>query len=361
MVAFRFRQDVQREEPNYFSNLYESYKVRYERYKTIVENAQFHPVQDIRNLVAETAQQAAKTAQSAEESAMKSAQNMYESIIQPGSQLDMKLSALSHATSVQLTEAWNSVKGMKERIETAKFLSERRKYLMQQLRGNRAMLTRMRELSYAVNSKQMATLMRKITESYEALERTEGRARDAFLSATGKLTDHSFFCRQEPKRYAKYSSDPLLGIATYPLGFHLLMLTATEIPLRVLLQRRGFERRCVGPVSYYYHPGWNDSTGYDEFSAIHGLPPREQRKQLPNIFVHGIGVGLIAYLQLVDALLESGRPLFLPEIPYVSGFRPWASPNAVLSPAVVASTVSGTHAGVLFPIRTGHCTHLFCL
>jgi hypothetical protein len=339
-AVFRFREDVQREEPNYFSNLYESYKLRYERYKAMMENADFHPVQDIRNLVAETAQQAAKTAQSAEETAMKSAQNVYETIIQPGSQMDKQLTALSHATSVQLTEAWNSVKGMKERLETANFLSKRRESLMQQLRGNRAMLTRMREMSYAVNSKQMAELMRRITECYEALERTEVRARDAFLSATGKLTDNALFSRQEPKRYAKYSSDPLLGIATYPLGFHLLMLLATECPLRILMKRRGFERRCVGPVTYYYHPG-NHATSRDgDFQEVYGLPPREPRKRIPVIFVHGIGVGLIAYLPLIDALLESGRPLLLPEIPYVSGFRPWASPNAVLSPAVVASTVS---------------------
>ncbi|KAG7366814.1 hypothetical protein IV203_029484 [Nitzschia inconspicua] len=338
--SFRFREDVQREEPNYFSNLYESYKLRYDRYKAMVENADFHPVQDIRNLVAETAQQAAKTAQSAEETAMKSAQNMYETIVQPGSQMDKQLSALSHATSVQLAEAWNSVKGMKERLETANFLSERRKMVMQQLRGNRAMLARMREMSYAVNSKQMATLMRRITECYEALERTEVRARDAFLSATGKLTDNSLFSSQEPKRYAKYSSDPLLGIATYPLGFHLLMLGATEIPLRALMKRRGFERRCVGPVNYYYHPGKDPNFEDAEFSHVLGLPPRELRKKFPNVFIHGIGVGLIAYLPLIDALLESGRPLLLPEIPYVSAFRPWASPNAVLSPAVVASTMT---------------------
>lgn len=306
----------------------------------MVGNSDFHPVQDIRNLVAETAQQAAKTAQSAEETAMKSAQNMYETIVQPGSQMDKQLSALSHATSVQLSEAWNSVKGMKERLETANFLSERRKNLMQQLRGHRAMLTRMREMSYAVNSKQMAALMRRTTECYEALERTELRARDAFLSATGKLTDNSLFSRQEPKRYAKYSSDPLLGIGTYPLGFHLLMLSATEISLRVLMKRRGFERRCVGPVTYYYHPGSDPTVVDEDYGEIYGLPSRGPQKKIPNVFVHGIGVGLIAYLPLIDALMESGRPLLLPEIPYVSAFRPWASPNAVLSPAVVASTVS---------------------
>jgi hypothetical protein len=305
----------------------------------MVENADFHPVQDIRNLVAETAHQAAKTAQSAEETAMKSAQNMYETIIQPGSNMDKQLSALGHATTVQLSEAWNSVKGMKERLETANFLAERRKALMQQLRGNRAMLTRMREMSYAVNSKQMAALMRRITECYEALERTEVRARDAFLSATGKLTDNSLFGPQEPKRYAKYSSDPLLGIATYPLGFHLLMLSATEIPLRVLLGRRGFERRCVGPVTYYFHPGKGMNVETEDFD-VHGFPSRQPSKTVPNVFVHGIGIGLIAYIPLIDALLETGRPLLLPEIPCVSGFRPWQSPNSVLSPAVVASTVS---------------------
>ena len=214
LKVFRFRTDIEREGPNYFSNLFEAYKVRYERYKNMIENAEFRPVQDLRNLVAETAQQAAKTAHSAEESAMKSAQNMYETIVQPGSQIDKHISALSHAT-------WNSMKGVKERLDMADFLSKQRQALMKQVRGNRAMLTRMREMSYAVNSKQMAALMRKITESYEALEKIEVKARDGFLSAAGKLTDNSLFKKQEPKRYARYSSDPILGIASYPLGINL--------------------------------------------------------------------------------------------------------------------------------------------
>ena len=337
---FRFRIDIQREEPNYFSNLYESYKERYERYKTMVENADFHPVQDIRNKIAETAQQAAKTAHSVEESAMKSAQNMYETIIQPGSEMDKQLSAFSHATSVHLSEAWNSVKGMKERLETANFLSEQRKATTQQLRANLAMLSRMREMSYAVNSREAAAVMRRITECYEALGRTESRAREAFLSATGKLTDNSLFSYQEPKRYARYSSDPLLGIKPYPLGFHLLILGATEIPLRVMLKRRGFERRTVGPVTYYYHPGKEPLSNDTDRPEVYGLPPRAPPKKIPTVFVHGIGVGLIIYLPLIDALLETGQPLLLPEIPYVSAFRPWQSTNSVLSPAVVASTVS---------------------
>jgi hypothetical protein len=205
----------------------------------------------------------------------------------------------------------------------------------------------------------MAALMRRITECYEALERTEARAKDAFMSATGKWKDNSLFSYQEPKRYAKYSSDPLLGIATYPLGFHLLILSVTEIPLRVMLKRRGFERRCVGPVTYYYHPGKDPSTSEND-NEIYGLPPREPSKKVPIVFVHGIGVGLIAYMTLIDSFLETGRSILLPEIPYVSGFRPWQSPNSVLSPAVVASTVSHSVVVVVcYPIRASSTDSCF--
>ena len=332
--VFRFSVETHHVQSNFFSDLYESYKRRYEQYRHMVETADFHPVQDFRNILAGTAQQLEK----AEESAYATATHMYETIVQPGSNMDKQLSALSHATQLQLSEAWNSVKGMKERFETAKFLSAQRESLIEQLRGNRAMLTRMRAMSYAVPSKQMAALMRKITECNDALERTEGRARDAFVRATGALPDRNkmltlFYPNtKEPQRYAKYSSDPLLGLATYPLGFHLLVLGGTEIPLRVMMKNRGFERRCVGPVNYYYHPGIPD----DAESSINN----EDTTTNPIVFVHGIGVGIVMYIEFIDKLLKLGRPLLLPEIPYVSGFRPWLSPNSVLSPAVVASTVS---------------------
>lgn len=203
--VFRFSVDNQREEPTFFSNLFESYKDRYDRYRSMIENAEFHPVQDFRNILAEKAHQAEE-----------SAQIVYETFIQPGSSMDKHLSALSQATSSQLSEAWNSVKGMKERLETANFLSERRNALMEQLRGNRAMLNRMREMPYAVPSGQMAALMRKVTESYDALTQLEQRATHAFVNATGALADRgqALFPQKEPQRYAKYSADPLLQVGT---------------------------------------------------------------------------------------------------------------------------------------------------
>jgi hypothetical protein len=322
--AFRFPIDTHREEANFFSNLYESYKNKYDQYKMMVESSDFHPVQDFRTFFTETAHQA-------EESAMATAHTVYESIIQPGSHMDKQISALSNATSAQLADAWSSVKGMKERLDTAKFLSQQRETLMQQLRGNRAMLTRMREMPYAVPSKQMAGLMRKITEVYENLESVEHRAKEGFANATGALAGkgNTFFARKEPRRYAKYSSDPLLGIVTYPLGFSLMVLGCSEIPLRVMLRNRGFSKHYIGPLAYYYYPGKKEST-----------MTKSKVKRVPVVFVHGIGVGLITYMNLVDQFSKTGRPIFLPEIPYVSGFRPWLSSSSVLSPAVVASTLT---------------------
>jgi len=253
---------------------------------------------------------------------------MYERIIQSGSQVDKQIAALSHATSSQLAEAWNSVKGMKERLETANFLSQKRKTLMQQLRGNKAMLNRMREMPYAVPSKQMAALMRKITEVYDSLDRVEHLARDGFASATGALrAGKPIFTNREPQRYAKYSFDPLLSVKTYPLGFHLLVLGLTEIPTRVMLGNRGFEKRYIGPLGYHHHPGDPDAES-------------GENEKVPIIFVHGIGIGLLPYVKMIDYFLKTGRPIFLPEIPYVSGFRPWLSSTSVLTPTVVASTVS---------------------
>merc|ERR1712232_735187 len=103
----------------------------------------------------------------------------------------------------------------------------------------------------------MAQMMRRITECNDAMERLETRAfeglraMDEFSSfATKTILGH-----REPKRYAKYSSDPLLGIGTFPLGFQIGVIGATEIPLRILMRNRGFMRLRTGSVTYYYHPG----------------------------------------------------------------------------------------------------------
>lgn len=302
--------------------------------KDLRNKLDFYPIQNVRTLMAE-----------AEESAMATGRHVYETLVPTGSSMENYLTAMSHATYAQLTEAWNSMKNMKERLETARFLSKQRHRIEQQLKGYRVMLHRMLENSSAIPSKQMASLMRRITECNEAKECLESLAQSAFHQATGYgLKNIPFFQNKEPRRYAKYSSDPLLGMKTYPLGLHMLVLGCTEIPLRILLRKRGFERRSIGSVVYYFHPG----TLIDQ--------ENEDEQKTPIIFVHGIGIGLLMYMPLIDALLKTGRPIMLPEIPYVSAFRFWQSPNSVLQPAVVCSTMTAmlaTH-GFLRGTWTGH-------
>jgi pimeloyl-ACP methyl ester carboxylesterase len=330
-----------------------------------ISSREFHPVQEIRNFMVGTAGATAS--------------HMYETLIPSGSMMDKRLTAVSHATYTQLIDAWNSVKNIRERLEMAHSVSKQRKHLRQQLKGYRVMLNQMREMSYAVPSKQMAQMMNRITDCNERMELLESKARAAFVSATGftlkKLP--GFGARQEPQRYAKYSSDPLLGLATYPLGVHLTILGCTEIPLRIILKKRGFERTSIGPITYYYHPGIDTMTknkhqdndgettsDLDDDLISTGSSSKgssldhdfDDDRPLPLIFIHGIGLGLLPYMPLIDALLKLGRPLFLPEIPYVSGFRPWQSPNCVLQPAVVTSTMTAmlaTH-GYLRASWLGH-------
>ena len=332
-LAFQFQKNRDESSHSVFSNLYMNYKDYCDQYREMLEQRNFHPVQDIRNYLAEKREQLHE----AEESALATATHMYEhayfALIEKGGSVDKQLTALSNATQSQLADVWNSVWKMKERLHTATDISSRRKALQQQLKTYQQTLRQMRGMTNAAPSKQMADLMRKITQCYESLERVERSAMDAFVQVTGYVGTH-LLNSQEPPRYLKYSCDPLMDIASYPLMFHILVLTATEGGLRVMMKMRGFQRLRVGPISYYYHPG-NNSQPIDNNDE----DDNEDQEKVPIVFCHGIGVGLIFYMALVDEMMKLGRPLIFPEIPYVSGFRPWQGPNCVLPPAAVTSTL----------------------
>jgi len=344
---FHFADSSLSDESTYFSNLYESYRQKYEDYCAALP----HPVEGLRNFVAEKRQQI----QTAEEHAMAAASQLYENAyyraIDKGGNVDKTLTAFSHATQTQLLEAWNRMCIMKERLvlTTATSISNRRKALQQQLKGYNLLLARMRSMSYAVPSKQMAGIMRKITQCHEAIIDLEATAKETFVKASGFARESLFDSSGEPKRYAKYSSDPLLGLSTYPLAFHILILLLTDGGLRILMKLRGFERRKIGPVSYYYHPGKNSC---DDTSSS----GNEDEEEIPIVFCHGIGIGLCIYLPLIDGFLKTGRPILLPEIPYISGFRPWQSPYSILPPASVTSTLTAMLAshGFLRGVFIGH-------
>jgi hypothetical protein len=190
---------------SYFSDLYESYKVWCDQYREMIESRHFHPVQDIRNYVAEKTQQLHNAEQSAVATASESLQNAYFSLIEKDGMIDIRvrqLTALSHATQSQIAEAWNSMWKMKERLQTASDISIRRKTLLKQLKSYRQTLAHLRSMATSVPSKQMADLMKKITQCNEALESVEKSAMDAFIQVTGYVGKNLLHSK-EPPRYLK--------------------------------------------------------------------------------------------------------------------------------------------------------------
>ena len=324
--SFHFQENRDESQSSFFCNLYENYKEFATKSHTSLAVPK-HAVQDIRNFAAEKIQQL----HDAEQTAVATASNVYEhayfAIIEKDSKVDKQLTAFSHATQSQIADVWNSMWKMKERLQTASVISSKRKTLRQQLKNYQQTLSQMRSMT-AIPSKQMADLMKKITQCYDALESVERSAMDAFFQVTGYV-GKNLLHSEEPPRYLKYSADPLMDISSYPLIFHILILLFTEGGLRVLMRMRGFRRHRVGPISYYYHPG----------NVINGHDSHKGDEDVPIVFCHGIGIGLIFYMSLIDELLKHGRPLILPEIPYVSGFRPWLGPNSVLPPAAVSGTL----------------------
>jgi len=330
---FKFGDSNHGEEPSFFTNLYESYKNRYDQYIQQMEKSDLMPSLDLSKYMTHKKNQIYE----AEKHALTKANQIYDSayftFIEEGSDVDKQLTALGHATRVKLLNAWNSVFNIRDRIETATFLASRRRFLKQQLQGYRALLVNMRSMSSNVPARQMANVMRKITYCNEALHTIEGSAMSAFSKATG-LSTNVLFESKKPCRYAKYSGDPVYNIDSYPLMFHFLMLAAFDGFLRILLKRRGFQRLNIGPICYYYHPGTKHMGERSNADSDEGIT------EIPFVFCHGIGVGFAPYLPLIDGLLKSGRPVFLPEIPYVTGFRPWQNLSNILTPVAVSGVLT---------------------
>ena len=311
---FQFLETTHDTTPALFSTLYENYNQGYKQYMKLQE---MKPVQNFRNFVANSRQQLAE----AEEHAIAAASNMYEHaysmFIHKGSSIDKQLTAFSSKTHQQINDAWNSVGKMTEHLETAKFLLSRKKFLQQQNKGYRMLLDNIIHSSHSVPVPQMVDLMKKITQCNESLEMIENSAMDSFLKVTGFAKKH-LLQQKEPQRYAKYTSDELLGLAVYPLAFNLAILGLTDGLLRVAMSKRGFQRLNIGNTIYYFHPGKNETGDNEDHDEDDRDESEDGPPVTPIVFCHGIGIGLGYYLILIDELLKMGRPLFMPEIPYVS-------------------------------------------
>lgn len=321
--GFHFIETSHDEAPVFFTDLYENYKKHHERYRDQLEK-----LENIATRLHEAEEQAKAAASSIYE-------NAYSKLVKQGSAFDKRLNAMSDAMHTQLHDAWNSMRNVKERLETARFVASRKRALNSRLNGYRMLLEKTITSSNPVPTQQMVALMQKITQCNENLEAIENSAANAFLKAMGLDVSH-LLQRKEPQRYAKYTEDPLLGLAIYPLMFNLVILGLTDGVLRHLLKQRGFERLSVGSTIYYYHKGICTEEGME----IGDDEDDEEAPLLPLVFCHGIGIGLGYYLGLIDALLKLGHPLFLPEIPYVCGFRPWLSRKSILTPHAVVATIT---------------------
>jgi len=317
---FRFIDHIELDEPHwaFFSNLYENYKnvsENYLNFHVLPSNAQ---VQDVRRTITQNTQSIVKGAQKNFEGAEKylensaanaashireNATNMYEnvyfSIIDKGSAVDKRINVFTHTKASQLTDAWNSGIGMKVRLETAQFVTKRSQHLRGQLKNYQALLSKMSPMSGAVPSLEMANTMKKITKIYEAMGELEFFSRDDFIKVSG-YAKNFLPKKKTPLRYAKYSFNPIMGETAYPLSFHLLMLLITEGGLRILMRRRGFERRTIGQLAYFYHPG----TKKDQNVTFEYLS-NDEDESIPVVFCHGIG--LIIY---IDKILALGRRYF---------------------------------------------------
>jgi len=324
---FHFDETTHDQTPGFFTTLYENYKDNHEEHRHRIEQFEnMHPVQDFRNFVANRAHRLNE----AEEHARIVASKAYFTLVDRGSSFDKRLHAMSEVMQNQLTDGWNSVWKMKEKLETANVVTSRKKALQQQLKGYKMLLERtVYSNGDSVPTKQMVALMQKITQSNEALEAIEHSASNAFLKAVGLDANH-LMQRKAPQRYAKYNEDPILGLATYPLIFNIAILGITDGLLRRMMKKRGFQRHFIGSTVYYYHSGTAELEEEME----------EDGPLTPIVFCHGIGIGLIYYLNLIDELLKLGHPLFIPEIPNVCAFRPWQFRKSILTPHGVVSTLT---------------------
>ncbi len=254
---------------------------------------------------------------------------------------------------------WKNIGSAKKRFKLAisakdrafaGLITSRSRRLKRQLAAYQTLLSNMRRHSSSVSPHTIAHVMSRVSTVHSNLATLEGSARDAYAMSFKTVADA--MKPKEPMRYARASMDALFDVSTYPLAAHLAVLTATEVILRYKMRSRGFERYRIGGVSYYVKyatPTRADSFGSED-------PRGSICSDPPIVFIHGIGVGLIAYLSLIDKLVATGRPIFLPEISCVTGFRCWETPSSVKGPATVASTIAamiGSH-GYLKATFVGH-------
>ncbi|CAB9502235.1 unknown protein [Seminavis robusta] len=163
------------------------------------------------------------------------------------------------------------------------------------------------------------TLRASVLQTRDTLKAGVLHTRDTLRASVARTVNLVF------QPFGRPTADPLLGIHIAPLYVHIPAVLTTEIGTPLILWSLGFRKHRVGQMTYYYRQG----TG-------------KTNETTPLVFIHGIGIGPIAYLPLLLQVLKSdnSRPLLLPEISSVTAFRPWVMPKDCLSSNEVAANMS---------------------
>ena len=181
------------------------------------------------------------------------------------------------------------------------------------------------------SSQQLAHIMNNITKCCRQLDSLETTW--SVPQTASQPSDES-----RPKRFKRPTADPLLGIRIAPLVIHMIACLTIHVSTTLLFCILGFQLFSVDtgdgshPMNYYYRRA-SPTNG-----SVRTTTP-------PVVFLHGIGVGPIAYLHLIYQIITTkgengGHDVFLPLIPSVSAFRPWIMPTVCLSPHQVASSMA---------------------
>lgn len=131
------------------------------------------------------------------------------------------------------------------------------------------------------------------------------------------------------KRTMLLSLDPV-RVSSRPFGLYAAVALGNELARFIWSRRYGMQRLKIGDVSYllYIPSEWSAS------AAKKGEMP------LPVLFLHGLGIGMVQYVDVVRGLLNpelmrQPRPVLIPLQPWTSGdilsprfLRPWRAPES---------------------------------
>lgn len=104
----------------------------------------------------------------------------------------------------------------------------------------------------------------------------------------------------------RLSRDPVKAVHR---PFWIYGITGWVVPMvtEVLCHRMGFQKFTAGVIQYWHRPAWFPVARKGKAS-----------RSVPVVFCHGLGIGVLPYIQFVQEIGASGLELFLLDLPHIS-------------------------------------------